>query len=254
VLESGKQTEREPDSDFELFVINQVQSMGCTAVPQVGVAGYFVDIGVRHPQWRHGFILGVECDGASYHSAKSARDRDRLRQEILEGLGWSLHRVWSTDWFNNPQREAERLRKVISSRLDELKRREFEYVTPAARAAEKPAATPSREAIVLPLFSEERPSLPREASADQKPAQATGGRGVAVGDTVRVKYLTDDRKTIQITISRSKSDPAQGIVHHETPVAKALLGAEEGDEVEVLVGSYVRPAVVERIIKAAVAS
>ncbi len=83
VLESGERTEREPDSDFEMFVINQIKAMGCEAVPQVGVAGYFVDIGVRHLDWPYGFILGVECDGASYHSAKSARDRDRLRQEVL---------------------------------------------------------------------------------------------------------------------------------------------------------------------------
>ena len=70
VLDGGERTEREPDSDFELFVMKQIQAMGCEAVPQVGVAGYFVDIGVRHPEWPHGFLLGVECDGASYHSAK----------------------------------------------------------------------------------------------------------------------------------------------------------------------------------------
>ena len=64
-----------------------------------------------------------------------------------------------------------------------------------------------------------------------------------------MKYLTDDRKTLQITISKTKSDPLQGIVYHETPIAKALLGAEVGDQVEVLVGSHVRPAIVERIIK-----
>ena len=66
---------------------------------------------------------------------------------------------------------------------------------------------------------------------------------------MRVKYLTGDRKTLQVTLSRSKSDPSQGFIHHDTPIARALLGAEEGDEVEVLVGSYVRPAVVERVTK-----
>ncbi len=121
ILENGRRTEREPDSDFEVFVMNQIQAMGCEAVPQVGVAGYFIDIGVRHPQWPYGFVLGVECDGAAYHSAKSARDRDRLRQEILEGLGWKLHRIWSTDWFNDPLRETGRLRLAITSRLEDLK-------------------------------------------------------------------------------------------------------------------------------------
>jgi hypothetical protein len=217
------------------------------------VAGYFVDIGVRHSEWPHGFILGVECDGASYHSAKSARDRDRLRQEVLEGLRWRLHRIWSTDWFDNPQREAEKLRAVISSRLNELKQREFEYVVPSARVPETHQRVAS-SAIVLPLPSNEKPFSPQEASASQTQKARTNGCAVEIGDTVRVKYLNGSQKTLQVMISRSKSDPSQGIVHCETPVAKALLGAEEGDEVEVLVGSYVRPAVVEQIIKGAVAS
>lgn len=80
---------------------------GCEVVPQVGVAGFRIDLGVRHPDWPYGYILGVECDGAAYHSSKSSRDRDRLRQEVLEGLGWRLHRIWSTDWFRNRGRAVE---------------------------------------------------------------------------------------------------------------------------------------------------
>ena len=87
-LEAGEVVDREPDSDFELFVAQHIQAMGCEPVHQVGVAGYFIDIGVRHPNYSHGFLLGVECDGATYHSSRSARDRDRLRQDILEGLVW----------------------------------------------------------------------------------------------------------------------------------------------------------------------
>jgi superfamily I DNA and/or RNA helicase/very-short-patch-repair endonuclease len=114
-------TGREPDSKFEEYVIAQLKAIGCQTVPQVGVTGYFIDIGVKHPDWPHGFIMGVECDGATYHSSKSARDRDRLRQEVLEGLGWYLHRIWSTDWFNDPLSEVEKLRNVVKSRLIELK-------------------------------------------------------------------------------------------------------------------------------------
>jgi hypothetical protein len=65
VLDGGIKTEREPDSDFEIFVIHQLKAMGFDAVPQVGVAGYFVDIGVRHPDWRHGYVLGVETENAA---------------------------------------------------------------------------------------------------------------------------------------------------------------------------------------------
>jgi very-short-patch-repair endonuclease len=201
VLEGGEHTDREPDSDFEVFVMNQIKAMGCEPVPQVGVAGYFVDIGVRHSEWPYGFVLGVECDGATYHSAKSARDRDRLRQEVLEGLGWRLHRIWSTDWFNNPAREADRLRGVIASRLEELKRREFEYSTPPPpepKRAETHLGS-TREAVVLPLCKDEKASE-RKPDAVQTLSSSQKEGGVAVGDTVRVKYLTEDQKTLQITI------------------------------------------------------
>jgi hypothetical protein len=257
ILEGGTETIREPDSDFELFVINQIKSMGCEPVPQVGVAGYFIDIGVRHPDWPYGFVLGVECDGATYHSAKSARDRDRLRQEVLENLGWRLHRIWSTDWFNNPQREIEKLRKVVAERMAELKRREFEFQTPQQRAPLKVAeistiSTPRPELRVQPTNSEIN-ILSKEIPAggwDGKERKSwESDSAVAIGDTVRVRYLNDDGRTLRVTISRNGSDPSRGIIGHQTPIAKALLGAEEGDEVEVLVGSYVRPAIVESITK-----
>jgi len=84
-----------------------------------------------------------------------------------------------------------------------------------------------------------------------KPGKPANDRGVAIGDTVRVRYLTGDCKVLMITISVATSDPGQGVIHHQAPIAKALLGAEQGDEVEVLNGPYVRPAVVEEIIKRA---
>jgi hypothetical protein len=81
--------------------------------PQVGVSGFRIDLGVRHPDQPERFLAGVECDGARYHSSKSARDRDRLREEVLCGLGWDLVRVWSTDWFENPARETDKLVKRL---------------------------------------------------------------------------------------------------------------------------------------------
>ena len=120
MLASDDLGHKQPGSIFEEYVISQLKSIGCQPVPQVGVAGYFIDIGLKHPKWPHGFIMGIECDGATYHTAKSARDRDRLRQEVLESLGWKLYRIWSTDWFNDPVREAEKLREVVSERVKEL--------------------------------------------------------------------------------------------------------------------------------------
>jgi very-short-patch-repair endonuclease len=119
MLDGGKIGEREPDSDFEVAVAEQIRAAGCEAVAQVGVAGFFIDIGVKHAAFPHGYLLGIECDGATYHSGKAARDRDRLRQEVLESLGWALHRIWSTDWFRNPAAEVEKLRKRIEAAVRE---------------------------------------------------------------------------------------------------------------------------------------
>jgi very-short-patch-repair endonuclease len=107
-LEQGEVTGREPDSDFEIFVRDRLVQHGFEVVPQVGVAGYFIDLAVKHPK-RSGYLLGIECDGATYHSSKSTRDRDRLREEVLIGLKWSIYRIWSTDWFANPEHEFMRL-------------------------------------------------------------------------------------------------------------------------------------------------
>ena len=112
-----RHTGKEPDSDFEIAVMDMLEDYGFECVPQVGEAGFFIDIAVRDPGKPGKFLMAVECDGATYHSSKTARDRDRLRQEILEGLGWNVKRIWSTDWFNNPKSAI----KSIVEELNELK-------------------------------------------------------------------------------------------------------------------------------------
>ncbi len=100
---------RHPDSDFEVAVIEGLEQRGYSCCPQVGQAGFFIDIGVLDPETPGRFLAGIECDGANYHSSRSARDRDHLRQAVLEQLGWTIFRVWSTDWFLDPDRSLIRL-------------------------------------------------------------------------------------------------------------------------------------------------
>ncbi|RVT99477.1 DUF4011 domain-containing protein [Rhodovarius crocodyli] len=95
---------------FEASVAAALRAKGHEVALSLGVAGYRIDIAVKR-QGR--FVLGIECDGATYHDARSARDRDRLRQDALERLGWKLARVWSTDWFQDPAAETERLCREI---------------------------------------------------------------------------------------------------------------------------------------------
>jgi len=239
-LDAGHTTMRPPDSDFERFVSDQIRAMGLEPINQVGVAGYFIDIGVRHPDWPYGFVLGVECDGASYHSAKSARDRDRLRQEILEGLGWTLHRIWSTDWFNNPRREAERLRSVIDRRLNELKTKEQKFHEASSSGHFGSTEEAGSTAAHSPTNSDIVKSLMTESLRDT---------GVQPGDKVRIRYLDSD-KVLQFVIHNGPSDPDRGLLTIDSQLARAVLGADLDDEIEVLVGSYVRTFVIEAFWKA----
>ncbi len=114
---AGTETGREPDSDFEVAVAAALGARGYEVRPQVGVAGYFIDMAIVHPDLPGRFVLGLECDGATYHSAKTARDRDRLRQRQLESLGWRIHRIWSTDWFRDPVGQINR----VVARVEELR-------------------------------------------------------------------------------------------------------------------------------------
>jgi hypothetical protein len=101
-------------NDFEIAIGNLLQEHGYSTVPQVGVAGLRLDLGVCHPARPNEYLLGIESDGVAYHSAQSVRDRDRLRPTILESKGWKIHRLWSTDWFNHREAEIDRLLKALS--------------------------------------------------------------------------------------------------------------------------------------------
>ena len=107
------------DTPFEEDVADVIRSFGFLADPQVGSAGFRIDMGVRHPDKPGTYLLAVECDGATYHSALWARERDRLRQDVLEHLGWRFHRIWSTDWFYNRRAEIERLRVALAQARDD---------------------------------------------------------------------------------------------------------------------------------------
>ncbi len=104
-------------SPFEQVVYQAVTTLGYQLKPQVGSAGFYVDFAVVNPQQPGRYVLGIECDGATYYSARSARDRDRLRQSVMESLGWTLYHVWSTDWFRNPEAELKRLVTAIEKAL-----------------------------------------------------------------------------------------------------------------------------------------
>ena len=111
----AEETGRDPDSVFEEQVAARLTALGHDVKTQIGTAGFFIDLAVADPDKPGRFVLGIECDGAQYHSSRSARDRDRLRQNVLEAHGWVLHRIWSTDWFLRPEEETTKVVKAIEA-------------------------------------------------------------------------------------------------------------------------------------------
>ncbi|SIT12807.1 DUF3320 domain-containing protein [Paracoccus saliphilus] len=129
-LTMAEATGRDHDSVFEEQVANALHEKGYQVHRQVGLAGFFIDLAVSDPQRPGRYLLGIECDGASYHDALSARDRDRLRQSVLESHGWLIHRIWSTDWFQRPQQELSRVIEAIEAAKAEDETREAKRQKP----------------------------------------------------------------------------------------------------------------------------
>ena len=111
-FESGVTGTGEPESPFEEAVLEALRRRGHRVDAQVGVSSYRIDLAIRSEDVE-GFDLGIECDGATYHSSPTARDRDWLRQQVLERLGWCIHRVWSTAWIRDPGNEIVAIEQAL---------------------------------------------------------------------------------------------------------------------------------------------
>jgi transcription elongation GreA/GreB family factor/very-short-patch-repair endonuclease len=217
-------SQEEPENDFEMAVMEALSRHGYQCTPQLGVAGYRIDLAVRHPNHPNAYMAAIECDGASYHSGRSARDRDRIRQEILERLGWSgrIFRIWSSDWYLNPANETGRLvtwlNGLKSQPMNEayLETQESETDMPSAASAD----VADSELMIAP--STETPSL--ESLGVQVDE---GDLEVQIGDRVTITYLGEQREAT-LTIS-TRNDDARGEIHYRAPLADALLGLQEGE-------------------------
>ncbi|MER6406236.1 AAA domain-containing protein [Streptomyces viridosporus] len=124
---------------FEQQVLAALEAAHVPVTPQWGVSGYRIDFALGHPDRPGQMILAVETDGDRYHRAPSARDRDRLRQEHLERLGWRFHRIWASDWFTNPHTELDRL---LASWHDAARQADHVPPTPAPAPAPRHGAPP----------------------------------------------------------------------------------------------------------------
>lgn len=206
LIEQINQTGLEPDSPFERQVIGQLREKGWAVHSQVGVSGYRIDIGVVDPRTPGRYLLGIECDGATYHSAATARDRDRLRHLILEGLGWELHRIWSTDWWRNP---SEPMRKILE-RLEHLltvePREEDAPEEPSIESSE----TSGPEAVEVAAYADavQPESVAKRALTAYRSTNIVGGNPDHF-------YNPESRKILAEQLSQ--------IINGEGPIADAVL-------------------------------
>ncbi|MEH6790636.1 DUF4011 domain-containing protein [Parasphingorhabdus sp.] len=189
------------ESPFEDFVAEKLRAHGYDVLPQVGVNGFRIDLGVRHSDFPLGFLAGVECDGAPYHTGHTVRDRDRIRQTQLENLGWRIYRVWSVDWYADPDRETQRLLRW----LDGVRERRM------ATLSEKPVMPPQqkqsieREAdieIELTVDHDQQEEsqikiagikITEESSDDQEPRKPVGRR---MRDVDGIVWYEDQKDTL----------------------------------------------------------
>ncbi|MFA9423001.1 MAG: AAA domain-containing protein, partial [Sedimentibacter sp.] len=109
------------DSPFEQAVYEFLTKNGYLVKTKVGCSGYRIDMAVEHPVLSGAFVLCIECDGPIYHSARTARERDRLRQSVLEDMGWTIYRVWSTDWVKDTKIEGYRLLQAVEKAISDFK-------------------------------------------------------------------------------------------------------------------------------------
>lgn len=250
-LTTVEETGREPDSDFEISVMDMLKLRGYEVTPQLGVAGYRIDIAVKHPDAPGSYLAAIECDGASYHSALSVRDRDRIRQEILESLGWRgrIWRIWSTDWFRTPRQETEKLISFLEDLRESWKP---EHASGEAWIEEGQGAgqiAPGSVASIEHIENAEQAEIEREAVSSVL-IDTEDDLEIDVGDVIRYVDVSKPNDVLTVQITSGKDDFSNGIVNESRPLAQALLGAVVGDEVVLhLPGTTARNFVVKEIIK-----
>jgi len=157
------------DSPFEDAVYAVLDAQGLIVRKQVGCAGYRVDLAVVDPEQPGSYLLGIECDGAKYHSSPVARDRDRLRQQILEDLNWKIHRVWSTDWYRNRKETIERLLAAVErAKADSHSSPVVIPIRTNTEVSSMPVTPPPDEQVLMPRsWWEEVPPYVRCERLDQ---------------------------------------------------------------------------------------
>ncbi|WP_049854947.1 DUF3320 domain-containing protein [Dickeya fangzhongdai] len=190
------------DSPFEEAVANGLRRKGWHVVPQIGVSRFRIDLGIVHPDKPGDYLVGVECDGATYHSAATARDRDKVRSAILQGLGWKLLRLWSTEWWIDKEGALERLDSAIRDLLEEARATDAMHTT----EAEKPADISYETSVIAGSYD-----LPVNTAIVQGANDEEISAPIEVIKQPSKKSEDDDSAEIAVSELKFASSPTQEI-------------------------------------------
>lgn len=207
-LDSEDSTCREPETPFERVVSEALQRHGFSVECRVGVANYFIDLAVRHPQNPEIYLLAIECDGPTYHAARAARDRDKYRQAVLEGLGWRVVRIWSTDWCANPELETQKLLEQLRQRLTETGTQT--RVTPESEPANDSEIAEETETEVitdaLPGDGAETDEIDESEWIDEVETTSEYTAKVEAAVAIDVQHLSDSQDTQRSQLIEAERD------------------------------------------------
>ncbi len=160
------------ESPFEREVGDELERRGHKVEAQVGECGYRIDLAISDPDDPGRYLLGIECDGVAYHASETARDRDRLREDVLRGRGWEIARVWSTDWFKARAGQITRLEQAIHAAREKRRARLLEAAD-APEASSPEPAPPVATPVAAPRATQPPPrGAPKERSASSEPPRS----------------------------------------------------------------------------------
>ena len=231
------------DSPFEAAVAAALSRKGWQVHTQIGASSFRIDLGVVHPDLAGRYLAGIECDGATYHRSATARDRDKLREQVLRGLGWEIERIWSTDWWVDPGGTLERVHARLNDLLAQDRERRALAESEAAQAPDEPArpTEAALEATLAIAGAAAKPAVSSQEAANEAPeahyaraASSPAAVESSVATTARQFHASqpEDAVTAGAVSAEQFYEPAYDavlepmidwVVQHEGPVLDAVL-------------------------------
>ncbi len=222
------------DSPFEAAVAKQLRALGWAVVTQVGVSRFRIDLGVVHPDEPGRFLAGVECDGTTYHRSPTARDRDLVRQSVLEHLGWNLLRVWSTDFFQDGSASMASLHRQLESLLEEDRERQREREVEREETELEPDGVERGTSDPPATLVEERQDV--EPNAEHHESSACRG------DQIRVVQESEDLRELFYleTYRHTLTELVLALVDREGPILFEVLAKQIAADHQLRCGRKIR--------------